>query len=66
MQPASSSRRNNSGTAVISLLFKGGAQLAEHEPVAHCPGADQMHGALPRTAAAAQGLAVHGDDLAGQ
>ena len=40
------------------------AELAEHEPVARGPGADQMHGAAARTAAAPQGFAVEGDSRA--
>lgn len=52
------------GGAFVAL-FRG-AELAEHQPVARRPGADQMHGATARAAAAAQGLAVEGDDFAGQ
>ena len=48
------------------VAFLGGAQLAEHEPVARGPCADQVHGAAARPAAAAQGFAVEGDDFAGQ
>ena len=48
------------------VAFLRSAKLAEHEPVAHRPGADQMHGALPGAAAAAQGLAVERDDFARQ
>lgn len=63
------------------VAFLRGAKLPEHEPVAHRPPrrrrglagaggrasrADQMHGAAARSAAAAQGLAIDGDDLAGQ
>ena len=42
------------------------AELAEDESVALRPGADQMHRAAARAAAAAQRLAIEGHDLAGQ
>ena len=52
------------GGDFVALLC--GAQLAEHEPVARGPRADQMDWAAARPATAAQGLAVEGDDFAGQ
>ena len=48
------------------IAFLRGAQLAEHQPVTRRPRADQMHGTAARPAAAAQGLAVEGDDFTGQ
>ena len=61
LQPA---QERGHGGDFIALL--GGAELAEDEAVVRRPGAHQMHGAATPAAAAAQGLAVQGDDFARQ